>query len=220
MFAARSIVTGLVAVAVSLAVSTPLGAAEPLTRAQALTAIEDIAPDVRRTAVERLGEVGTMADADRLVARLRDDDPKVRELATAALWEIWGRSGDPATDALYQRGVEQMAGAQLVAALATFSEIIKRQPAFAEGWNKRATIYFLLGQFELSMQDCDEVLKRNPNHFGALSGLGQMHVMLGQPQQAIEYFERALKVNPNLEGAAQALVLLKRQVEQRPGRSI
>jgi len=220
MFAARSIVTGMVAFAVSLAVSTPLCAAEPFTRAQALIAIENAAPDVRRTAVERLGEVGTMADADRLVARLRDDDPKVRELATAALWEIWGRSGDPSIDALYQRGVEQMAGAQLVAALTTFSEIIKRQPAFAEGWNKRATIYFLLGQFELSMQDCDEVLKRNPNHFGALSGMGQMHVMLGQPQQAIEYFERALKVNPNLEGAAQALVLLKRQVEQRPGRSI
>ena len=217
MLAARSFLTLLFAFAVSL----PLAAAdEPLTHAQALAAIEHPAPDVRRTAVARLGEVGTMADADRLVARLRDDDPRVRELATVALWEIWGRSGDPVIDALYLRGVQQMAASQMVAALETFSEIIQRQPSFAEGWNKRATIYFLLRQFELSMKDCDEVLKLNPNHFGALTGLAQMHVLLGQPQQAIEYFERALKLNPNLEGAAQALVLLKRQLEQRRGRSI
>ena len=218
MFDARSFLTPLIAVVFAL----PLAAAdrEPLTRAQALTAIEDSKADVRRTAVERLGEVGTMDDAERLVARLRDDDPRVRELATQALWEIWGRSGDPAVDALYRRGIGQMATGQLVAALETYSDIVQRKPSFAEGWNKRATIYFLLGQFELSMKDCDEVLRLNPNHFGALSGVAQMHVLLGQPQQAIEYFERALKVNPNLEGAAQALVLLKRQLEQRRGRSI
>jgi tetratricopeptide (TPR) repeat protein len=218
MFDARSFLTLLIAFAAAL----PLAAAdrEPLDRAQALAAIEDAKADVRRAAVERLGEVGTMADADRLVARLRDDDPRVRELATMALWEIWSRSGDPAIDALYQRGIEQLATEQLIVALATFTEIIRRQPSFAEGWNKRATIYFLLGQFELSMKDCDEVLKRNPNHFGALTGMAQMHVLLGQPQQAIDYFERALKLNPNLEGAARALVMLKRQMEQRRGRSI
>jgi tetratricopeptide (TPR) repeat protein len=215
VFDARRFVTLLFAVAVSL----PLCAAEPLTRAQALTAIENPAPDVRRAAVERLGEVGTMDDADKLIARLRDDDARVRELSAAALWELWGRSGDADIDAQYRRGMEQMATAQLVAALATFTEIIQRKPAFAEAWNKRATTYFLLGQFELSMKDCDEVLKRNPNHFGALSGMAQMLVLLDEPQRAIEYFERALKVNPNLEGAAQALVLLKRQLEQRRGRS-
>jgi tetratricopeptide (TPR) repeat protein len=216
MFHARSVLMLLLALAVVL----PLGAAEPLTRAQALTAIEDAKADVRRAAVERLGEVGTMDDADRLVARLRDDDNRVRELATEALWEIWGRSGDAAIDALHKRGIEQMTTGQLVAALETYTNIVQRKPAFAEGWNKRATIYFLLGQFELSMKDCDEVLKRNPNHFGALTGLAQMHVLRGEPNQAIEYFERALKLNPNLEGAAQALVLLKRQMEQRRGRSI
>jgi tetratricopeptide (TPR) repeat protein len=216
---ARSLVTLLFAFAVWL----PLGAAdpEPLTRAQALAAIEHPAPDVRRAAVERLGEVGTMDDADKLLARLRDDDARVRELAAGALWEVWGRSGDPAIDAQYRRGMEQMATAQLVDALATFTEIIQRRPSFAEAWNKRATIYFVLGQLELSMKDCDEVLRLNPNHFGALSGMAQMHVLLGEPERAIEYFERTLKVNPNLEGAAQALVLLKRQLEQqRRGRSI
>jgi tetratricopeptide (TPR) repeat protein len=218
MFDARSLRRLLIAFAIAL----PLGAAaqhEPLTRTQALEAIEDAKVDVRRAAVGRLAEVGTMDDADRLVARLRDYDPLVRQLATEALWEIWSRSGDADIDALYRRGVEQIATEQLTLALATFTEIIRRQPAFAEGWNKRATVYFLLGRFELSMKDCDAVLERNPNHFGALTGMAQMHLLLGRPQQAIEHFERALEVNPNLEGAAQALVLLKRQLERR-GRSI
>jgi tetratricopeptide (TPR) repeat protein len=216
MFDARSVPALLIAAAVAL----PLAAAEPLTHAQTLTAMEDAQADVRRAAVQRLGEVGTMEDTDRLVARLRDDDPRVRELAAEALWEVWGRSGDATIDALHKRGIEQLASGQLVAALEIYTDIVRRKPAFAEGWNKRATIYFLLGQFDLSMKDCDEVLKRNPNHFGALTGMAQMHVLRGEPDQAIEYFERALKVNPNLEGAAQALVLLKQQLHQRRGRSI
>jgi tetratricopeptide (TPR) repeat protein len=202
-------------------VAWPLAAADaPQTREQALAAIESPAPDVRRAAIERLGELGTMDDVDKLLARLRDDDARARELAAAALWEVWSRSGDPAIDGQMRHGVEQMASGQLVAALTTFTEVIQRLPAFAEGWNKRATTYFLLGQFQLSMNDCDEVLKRNPHHFGALTGMAQMYLLLGQPQQAIEYFEHALKVNPNLEGAAQALVLLRQQLEQRRGKSV
>ena len=202
-------------------VAWPLAAADaPQTRAQALVAIESPVPDVRRAAIERLGALGTMDDVDKLLARLRDDDAEARELAAAALWEVWSRSGDPAIDGQMRHGVEQMATGELVAALATFTEIIQRLPAFAEGWNKRATTYFLLGQFQLSMNDCDEVLKRNPHHFGALTGMAQMYLLLGQPQQAIEYFEHALKVNPNLEGAAQALVLLRQQLEQRRGKSV
>ncbi len=216
MLAARSFI-GLL----WCALASPLVMAQaPPTRAEALVAIESAVPAARRAAIERLGEVGTMDDTDKLLARLRDDDPKARELAAAALWEVWSRSGDPAIDAQLKRGVEQMATSQLVAALATFTEIIRRMPDFAEGWNKRATTYFLLGQFELSMNDCDEVLKRNPHHFGAMTGMAQMHLLRGQPQQAIEYFEQALRVNPNLEGAAQALVLLKRQLEQRRGKSV
>jgi tetratricopeptide (TPR) repeat protein len=207
----RSLCSALLA----LAASMPLAAADkPLTRVQALRAIEQPAAAARRAAAARLGEVGTMADADRLVARLNDDDAQVRQLTEAAMWRIWSRSGDRAIDALQLRGVEQMEAGQLPQALLTFSEIIRRKPSFAEGWNKRATIYYLLGQYELSMKDCDEVLKRNPNHFGALSGYGQMFITLGDFERAINYLERALKVNPNLPGAAATIRLLEQQLEQ------
>jgi len=190
------------------------------TRLQALKAIEHPEPTVRGAAVVRLGEVGLMADADRLVAHLGDDDASVRELAEAALWQIWSRSGDRAIDALFLRGVQQMAAVELTEALATFSEVIRRKPAFAEGWNKRATVYYLLGQYELSMKDCDEVLKRNRLHFGALSGYGQIYLALGDPDRAQPYLERALKVNPNMASVAATIQLIERYREARLRRTI
>ncbi|MDP3798403.1 MAG: tetratricopeptide repeat protein [Polaromonas sp.] len=190
------------------------------TRLQARKAIEHPEPAVRRAAVVRLGEVGTMADADRLVAHLRNDDAPVRELAEAALWQIWSRSGNRAIDALLLRGVQQMEARQLVEAVATFSEVIRKKPAFAEGWNKRATAYYLLGRFELSMHDCDEVLKRNPHHFGALSGYGQMYLALGDPDRAQPYLERALKVNPNMAGVAATIQLIEQRREANRRRTI
>ena len=214
--------TALVTVA-SMTAAQPVPPAvnpPPPTRLQALKAIEHPDPAVRRAAVTRLGEVGAMADADRLVVRLADDDAPVRQLAEAALWQIWSRSGDRTIDALFLRGVRQMAASQRVEALATFSEIIRRKPAFAEGWNKRATIYYLLGQYELSMKDCDEVLKRNRNHFGALSGYGQIYLALGDPDRAQPYLERALKVNPNMAGVAVTLRLIEEHREQKRRRTI
>src|SRR5262245_4516414 len=189
--------------------------AAELTRQQALRAAEQPEAAARLAGVERLAEIGQMADADRLVPRLGDADPRVREAASGAMWRIWSRSGDPAIDALFARGMTQMQAADFEQALATFSDIVSRKPAFAEGWNKRATIYFLIGENEKSLQDCDEVLRRNPNHFGALSGAGQIHLKLGNLERAVDFFKRALKVNPGLEGLAQIVPMLEQHLRDR-----
>ena len=105
-----------------------------------------------------------------------------------------------------------MQAAAFVDALATFNEVVRRKPTFAEGWNKRATIYFLLGENEKSLKDCEEVFKRNPNHFGALSGAGQIHLQLGNLRRALEFFRRAVEVNPNLDGPAQMIPMLVQQL--------
>jgi len=205
----------LVALGAVLAALAPLAvAAAPMTRAEALRALEHADGAARRGAIERLAEVGRMEDVDRLLARLGDDDPRVRDLAAAATWQIWSRSGDPAIDRLFARGIAQMEAAELDDALATFDTIVRRKPGFAEGWNKRATILFLLGRFEESLKDCDEVLKRNPKHFGALSGAGQIHLQLGNAERALEFFRRALAVNPNLAGPAEIVPLLEEMLRQ------
>jgi tetratricopeptide (TPR) repeat protein len=97
-------------------------------------------------------------------------------------------------------GVEQMQAGRYREAAATFSEVIRQRPQFAEGWNKRATVHYLAGDYQLSLADCDQVMKRNPSHFGALSGYGQIYFQLKQYDKAIEYWRRALEVNPNMLG--------------------
>jgi tetratricopeptide (TPR) repeat protein len=183
-----------------------------MTRAQALQALEQAAPKARRTGIERLAEIGTMADANRVALRLHDPDGGVRDVAAASMWQIWSRSGDKTTDKNYEKAVQLMDASRFGEALTAFSAIITKRPAFAEAWNKRATIYYLVGEFELSLKDCDEVMKRNPHHFGALSGYGQIYLQMGDLERALEYFQRALKVNPNLPGAAQAVKMLQQEL--------
>ncbi len=185
---------------------------KPMSRAQALQALDRASPAQRQAGIERLADIGTMADANRVVLRLYDDDTAVRDLAAASLWQIWGRSGDKTIDAQYQKGVQLMEARRFGEAIVAFSGVIKKRPDFAEAWNKRATVYYLLEEFELSLKDCDEVMKRNPHHFGALSGYGQIYLHLGDLQRALDAFERALKVNPNLPGAVETVNQLQRQL--------
>jgi tetratricopeptide (TPR) repeat protein len=208
---------GFMLAAVVLSVASQ---SEQWTRTQALAALVQPDPAERLAGVERLAEIGSMADADRVLDRLGDSDPRVRLAAQASIWQIWNRSGDPEIDKLFAQGVQQMQAAALDDALTTFNEIVSRKPDFAEGWNKRATIYFLRGQYEKSLADCDEVFKRNAQHFGALSGAGQIHLQLGNPRRALEFFRRAVEVNPNLDGAAQMIPLLEQHLRKLERRSI
>ena len=174
----------------------------------------------RRAAVQVLGETGTRGDQPVLLAALRDDDALVRALAERALWLVWGRSGDPEIDRLFTDGVAQMGAQTLPEAVQTFTRIIERKPEFAEAWNKRATIYYLLGELDKSLADCDEVIARNPEHFGALSGYGLIYLQLDQPARALAYFERALAVNPNLHQIRSVIEEIRRELRARGGETI
>ena len=216
-----AIAFGVLALALALpAVPAPAPAqtSTPLTRDEALADLGKTDGETRRKGAAWLGEVGTMADVPVLVRALRDDDAMVRALAEHSLWQVWSRSGDPEVDALFAVGLEQMSERAAGAAIVTFSRIIERKPEFAEGWNKRATVYFLIGEYDKSLRDCDEVMKRNPSHFGALAGYGQIYLRLGQPEKALAYFERALAVNPNMEQVELiAQELRSRLAERRKG---
>jgi len=113
-----------------------------------------------------------------------------------------------------------MSGGRLHEAIETFTQITERKPDFAEGWNKRATAYFLAGDYRRSLADCDEVIKRNPQHFGALSGYGQIYLQMNEPDKALEYLRRALAINPNLEGVGSLVQKLESFMARRRQRSI
>jgi tetratricopeptide (TPR) repeat protein len=200
--------------AVLIAVAAP-AAAQPA-REQALADLgrqDDVA--ARRAAVQRLADSGAMGDLPVLAGALRDPDPLVRAFTESAMWSVWSRSGDAEVDRLFAIGVEQMSQRALDAAADTFSQVIRLRPAFAEGWNKRATVYFLLGEYQKSLADCDEVMSRNPYHWGALSGYGMIYLQLDQPGRALGYLEKALAVNPNLQSVEQTIEILKAALIQR-----
>ena len=145
-----------------------------------------------------------MTEREALTA-LRGDDIARAARAADALWQMWHRSGEPRLDGLLAEGIEAMERQDLPAAEATFSRLIEEAPAFAEGWNKRATLRYVAQDYEAAIADCRETLARNPNHFGALSGQGLCHLMLGQFREAAELFRRTLAVHPHLGSARENL---------------
>jgi len=190
-------------------------AAGPHGRSEALKALEARDAETRRLAAAELAEHGTMPDVPRLARALRDSDPLVRAIAERSLWNVWSRSGDREIDALFANGLQEMSEGLGETAVKTFTRIIERKPDFAEGWNKRATVLYMLGDYQKSLADCDEVMKRNPHHFGALSGYGMIYLKLGEPGRALTYFERALAVNPNLTQVEENVQALRRLLLER-----
>src|SRR4051794_105 len=121
-------------IAIALAVMLSMGGAHGqtiTTRAQAASALDDAAARTRAEAVVWLATNGGPADDKLLLPHLGDDDETVRALTEQAMWVLWSRSGDKAVDALLERGIAQMQSRDFAAAIATFSEVIKRKPQFA-----------------------------------------------------------------------------------------
>ena len=174
----------------------------------------------RRHAAGLLGDMGDDSAVPHLIDVLKDDDEVVRELAEHSLWAIWNRSGDPKIDALLQEGIHLIQSDRLDEAITKLDEVVKGAPGFPEGYNRRATAYYLAGQYEKSITDCEEAIRRNPMHFGALSGLGYNYFKLGKAERAIRYFERALDINPNKPRIRSTLVELERALHQRVRDSI
>lgn len=200
--------------------AAPLPAQQPLTREAALAALKSADAVERGRGIVGLAKVGGMADTPALVERLRDPNEELRGLAEQALWIVWSRSGDPKVDRVFEQGLDEMGSGKLADSVATFTRVIQMKPDFAEGWNKRATAYFVNGDYEKSLKDCEEVVKRNPSHFGALSGYGQIYLNMGEYEKARDYFRRALEVNPNLEGVEYNLRILERVLREREKKGV
>ena len=198
----------------------PAFPAQPADRAAALAELGADEPARRAEAIAWIANHGAAGDAELLYPRLHDNSALVRSYAESALWMLWDRSGNRALDKLLARGVEQMNAGRPQQAIATFSEVIRREPSFTEAWNKRATAYFLMSEYSKSIADCKQVLKRNPRHFGALSGLGQIYLALEDYERALAWFRRAFEVDPNLEGVELNIKALEEILRQRRARTI
>jgi tetratricopeptide (TPR) repeat protein len=210
--------TLLASLALTLAAGTAFPA-PPATREEALAALENPVTERRAEAVVWVANHGRPDDTALLLKRLHDESLFVRGFAEQGLWLLWSKSGSGDIDREMAKGVEQMDAGRHAEAIATFSGVIRDRPAFAEAWNKRATVYYLAGEYRKSLADCDEVIKRNPQHFGALSGYGQIYFMLEEYDKAIAWWRRALAVNPNMVGVEFNIKGAEQLLKDKRGRS-
>jgi Flp pilus assembly protein TadD len=144
---------------------------------------------------------GSQALLDTLFQKLQEaTDPVSAQTLEQAIWEQWTLLPDPTQRALMIRGMNEMQNREFRHAVETFSKLIEIAPDLPEGWNKRATVHWLLGDFPASIKDICETLKREPRHFGALSGLGMIRAEMGENGRAVAAFEMAKKANPHIGG--------------------
>lgn len=148
---------------------------------------------------------------DGLFARLHATaDGHEAEAITAQIWEIWYQTENLEARELFRRGVRHLQAARFDEALAAFDEVVELTPDFAEAWNRRATVLYLMGEHAASVDDIKHTLMLEPRHFGALSGLGLIYLHSEQWDDAIRAFRRALEVNPHLPGPRQNIELIER----------
>ena len=140
--------------------------------------------------------------------KLAPDQEAADEIASE-IWKLWREISDPVAAQALASGSQAMGAGQYRNAYQYFSEVIQEVPAFAEGWNKRATVLYLIGAYQESIEDIRETLQREPRHFGALSGLGLIFLRQRQFGPATAAFRDALAINPHLPRIRAALEQLE-----------
>jgi tetratricopeptide (TPR) repeat protein len=133
----------------------------------------------------------------------------------ARIWAIWLQTPSDTTALLMTRAKTAMDAQQTDVALKLLDAVIKLRPDYVEGWNRRATLYYLKNDYARSLRDIEQVLVREPRHFGALAGLGMIMQDLGDDKRALDAFRKALAVNPHLEKVPELVKSLTEKVEGR-----
>ena len=116
------------------------------------------------------------------------------------IWSLWSThpSNQELTKILAQ-GSELVLAQKYIEAVQIFTKVIELDPTWAEAWNKRATVLYLLKDYESSQKDIDKVLKLEQRHFGALAGQGLVNIKLKNYEKAIKSYQQALEINPTMK---------------------
>ncbi len=195
-------------VVVALAALSAVASFDPL--APPRTALAQT-PTPNDDAVERTRALDALFAALKSAKQDAEAEPMVERI-----WELWSHSGRRKADLLLEQGVGYLALNQYGPAHDRFTEAIEAAPDFAEAWNKRATVLFLLNEHEQSLSDIEKVLTLEPRHFGALSGRGMIHAQAGRWKEALDAYNQALRYNPFLKERARIIPELERRAGEKP----
>lgn len=156
------------------------------------------------------------ATLDELFSKLSAAPNQAEADAIAAnIWNAWMHSGRDDVDVLLSRAVANMEGRHFGLARILLDEIIELAPSFAEGWNKRAALYYHMGLYDDALSDLGKTLTLEPRHFGAYAARAAIYADTGRWKEALEAYRAALRINPFLATRDKVLPELERQAGER-----
>lgn len=138
-------------------------------------------------------------EAELLYRQLQSPDPYTRDRATARLWQLYFGAAGPEAEIRLLQAEQAVESGQYDTAQVWLDELIMDFPEFAEAWNRRATMYFLVKNYFASLADCEATTRLEPNHFGAWHGMGLNYLALKRYDSAARAFKRALEIQPFAE---------------------
>lgn len=145
----------------------------------------------------------------------RAANPKHAASIANEIWTEWFRSGSATVDLMLHWSNAAIERKDFNIALDFLDQIVTRQPDFAEGWNRRATLHFNMNNFAKSMSDIQKVLELEPRHFGALSGMAVILEQTGRKQAALDAWQRMLAIYPANDSAQKAVIRLSEELAGR-----
>jgi tetratricopeptide (TPR) repeat protein len=152
---------------------------------------------------------------DDLFARLRvATTPAEIETLQNGIWQVWLATGNTALDKELEAGMRALQAEDFTLAIKHFTNIIQLIPAYSEAWNKRATAYYLRGDYRASLADINETLRREPRHFGALWGQYSILQQLGFLPQALKSIIKLSAICPSLPGLREREHDLREQLNE------
>ncbi len=153
---------------------------------------------------------------DLLFAQLQKaQSVEVAQVVSNRIWAIWQTNDKDSINILMRQGVRAMQTGDFATAYDYFSTMTDLEPEYAEAWNKRATVLFLIGDLDASIEDVKRTLALEPRHFGALTGLGMINDALEDEEAALQAYEAALDLNPYLPDAKARAEQLRKILEGR-----
>ncbi|TPK88990.1 hypothetical protein [Mesorhizobium sp. B2-4-17] len=153
------------------------------------------------------------ARLDKLFADLkRERNEKAAERIAGNIWNEWFHSGSASIDLMMQWSQKAIENQKFDVALDFLDQVVILQPTYAEGWNRRATVHFMMKNYSKSMSDIDHTLQLEPRHFGALAGLAQIMALTGHKQSALEAWQRVLAIYPMMRSAQNQVATLSEEL--------
>ena len=152
---------------------------------------------------------------NKLFNDLKVNNASLSYQAEQKIWKLWStHSSDEKLTVMLTEGSNLVNKQMLDEAIIVFSKVIQLDPKWAEAWNKRATVFYMVGQFQKSQDDIDKVLKLEERHFGALAGQGLVNIQLENYEKAIRSYQKAQQIYPTMTSPTIMIERIKKLIKQ------